>query len=139
MYAARSLVALLVRSTPALDDDWPAWRGASGTGCCNERDLPLNWSPTENVRWKIPLPDQGNSTPIVWNNRIFLTQATDKGKKRSLWCLDRKDGKTLWTKTVEYQAREVTHATNPYCSASPATDGERVVVSHGSAGLFCYD
>jgi outer membrane protein assembly factor BamB len=60
-------------------------------------------------------------------------------KKRSLLCLDRADGKLLWQKDVAYDDKESTHPTNPFCSASPATDGERVVVSHGSAGMYCYD
>ena len=99
----------------------------------------MKWSATENVRWKTPLPGPGNSTPILWGDRIFLTQATDAGKKRSLWCLDRRDGKLLWQQTIEYNDREPTHGTNPYCSASPVTDGHRVVASFGSAGLACYD
>src|SRR5262249_31667583 len=108
-------------------------------GVTKETDLPLTWSATENVRWKVKLPDRGNSTPIVWGNRIFLTQAVEKKDLRTLMCLDRKDGKVLWQREVEYTEKETTHGTNPYCSASPATDGERVVVSHGSAGVYCYD
>jgi outer membrane protein assembly factor BamB len=123
----------------AFADNWPAWRGPDGTGHCRERNLPLKWSATENVRWKTPLPGPGNSTPIIWGERIFLTQATAKGKQRSLLCLDRNDGKLLWQQTIEYNDLEPTHDTNPYCSASPATDGQRVVVSFGSAGLVCYD
>jgi outer membrane protein assembly factor BamB len=130
---------------PALADNWPAWRGPTGQGFCTEKDLPLKWSPTENIRWKTPLPGKGNSTPIVWGSRIFVTQALDVDMKkklaprRALICFDRKDGKELWRREVEYKEKEDTHDTNPYCSASPATDGERVVVSHGSAGVFCYD
>jgi outer membrane protein assembly factor BamB len=131
------LLAALVPSVRA--DNWPAWRGADGTGRCAERDLPVKWSADENVRWKVKLPGPGNSTPVVWGERIFLTQATDKGQKRGLMCLSRKDGSTLWHKVVEYKDKELTHDTNPYCSASPATDGQRVVVSHGSAGVYCYD
>src|SRR2546427_8043163 len=62
-------------------DNWPAWRGPDGQGHCAEKDLPLTWSAKENVRWKTPLADPGNSTPIIWGRRIFLTQAGDK----SLW------------------------------------------------------
>lgn len=120
-------------------ENWPAWRGPTADGQSREIDLPLTWSPTENIRWKVPLPGPGNSTPVIWENRIFLTQATDKGKQRSLLCLDRQDGKLLWQKSIEFTAAEPTHNTNPYCSASPVTDGERVIVSHGSAGLYCYD
>jgi outer membrane protein assembly factor BamB len=135
----RCALVLALITAPARADNWPAWRGPTGDGQCAERDLPLKWSANENVRWKVKLPGPGNSTPVVWGERVFVTQATDKGKKRGLLCLSRKDGKKLWEKFVEYDAAEPTHDTNPYCSASPATDGERVVVSHGSAGVYCYD
>ncbi len=130
--------ALLV-TVAALAANWPAWRGPDGQGHCSETDLPLTWSTTENIRWKVPLPDAGNSTPIIWNDRIFLTQATEKGSRRFVMCLGRADGKLLWQKETPFKERETTHQTNPYCSASPVTDGERVIVSHGSAGMFCYD
>jgi outer membrane protein assembly factor BamB len=134
-----TLAALLGLALAARADNWPAWRGADGQGQCKEKDLPLFWSQSDNVKWKVKLPDHGNSTPVVWGDHIFLTQATEKGHKRSLMCLSRKDGKELWTKTVEYKDEDPTHNTNPYCASSPATDGERVVAWHGSAGLFCYD
>lgn len=120
-------------------DNWPAWRGPTGQGQCTDKNVPLKWSPTENVRWKVSLPGPGNSTPIVWEDHIFLTQATEKGHKRSLLCLRKDDGKTRWERTISYTEPEPTHETSPYCSASPVTDGSRVVVSHGSAGLYCYD
>ena len=126
-------------STIVYADNWPAWRGPTADGQSRETNLPTTWSADENVRWKIALPGPGNSTPIVWDDRIFLTQALMQVKQRSLMCLDRRDGKILWQKTVDFAAAEPTHNTNPYCSASAVTDGERVVVSHGSAGLFCYD
>jgi outer membrane protein assembly factor BamB len=91
------------------------------------------------VRWKAALPGPGNSTPIVWGDRILLTQSTDAGTKRSLLCLGRADGRLLWQQDVAYEGREPTHKTNPHSAASPVTDGERVIVSHGAAGMFCYD
>ena len=141
-----------VLSTPLRADNWPGWRGPTGQGHSTETGLPVEWSATKNVKWKIPLPDEGNSTPVVWGDRVFVTQATDKTKwpkggnggpasaeTRMLLCFNRADGKELWRATVRYTKLESTHPTNPFCSASPATDGERVVVSHGSAGVFCYD
>ena len=130
---------VLLAAATAAADNWPAWRGPTGQGMSAEMNLPTKWSKTENVKWKVPLPAEGNSTPAVWGDKVFVTQATEKGKKRSLICFARKDGSKLWEQTVEYTKPEPTHNTNPYCSASPATDGERVVVSHGSAGVFCYD
>ena len=132
-----ALLALITSSAQA--DNWPAWRGPTGQGHSTEKNLPTKWSATENVRWKIDLPDAGNSTPIVWGDKLFLTQATEKGKKRSLLCLDRKDGSKVWEKTVAFDGAEKIHGTNTYCAASPVTDGERVVAFHGSAGLYCYD
>ncbi len=136
--ASLGVLAAVIAST-ARADNWPAWRGPTGQGVTAEKNLPTKWSATENVKWKIDLPDTGNSTPIVWGDKIFLTQATDKGKKRSLYCLNRKDGSKVWEKTVEFDGKEVIHSTNTYCAASPVTDGERVVAFHGSAGLYCYD
>jgi outer membrane protein assembly factor BamB len=101
--------------------------------------LPLTWSATENVHWKVKLPERGNSTPIVWGNRIFLTQPLEQENRRTLMCLDRADGRVLWQAGTVYEAKEPTHPTNPFCSASPVTDGQRVIVWYGSAGVFCYD
>ncbi|HEY2908625.1 MAG TPA: PQQ-binding-like beta-propeller repeat protein [Gemmataceae bacterium] len=65
------------------------------------------------MKWKVALPDSGNSTPIVWGDMVFLTQATEKGKKRSLWCLNRADGTKLWEKTVAFDGQE-TEARHQY-------------------------
>jgi outer membrane protein assembly factor BamB len=108
-------------------------------GISGESNLPLNWSPTENVVWKTKLPERGNSTPIVWGDRIFVTQPIEKEKRRTLMCFDATDGQLLWQVGTDYAEAEPTHPTNPYCSASPVTDGERVIVWYGSAGVFCYD
>ncbi len=135
-FSALFLAAVLL--TPAPAANWPAWRGdAAGSGITPEKTLPLKWSATENVRWKTPLPERGNSTPIVWENRVFITQAV--GEQRLVICFDRQDGRELWRSGTSYSAREETHPTNSYCSASPVTDGERVVAWFGSAGLFCFD
>ncbi|MSU51687.1 MAG: serine/threonine protein kinase [Opitutus sp.] len=118
--------------------NWPAWRGPLGTGITEEKNLPVKWTTTENVKWRVALPERGNSTPIVWGDRIFLTQSI--GRQRTLLCVSRADGRTLWHQDVTTKlADDPTHQTNPYCSSSPVTDGERVIVWHGSDGLHCYD
>lgn len=137
--AVSVLLVLLGSAAPSWADNWPTWRGPDGQGHSAETNLPVKWSTTENVRWKVPLPDRGNSTPIVWGDRIFLTQAIEKEGRRTVMCFARADGKLLWQRETIYKEKEPTHGTNPYCSASPVTDGERVVASHGSAGLVCYD
>jgi outer membrane protein assembly factor BamB len=132
-----SILAWLLLLAPcslplARSANWPSWRGPTNDGVTEETDLPLEWSATSHVQWKVPLPDRGNSTPVIWGDKLFLTQATDEGKHRDLICFDKKTGKQLWKSGITCNDHEPTHATNPSCSASPATDGERVVVSFGS-------
>ena len=132
-------ISLLVAALPATAANWPGWRGTDGTGVSTERNLPLKWGATENVRWHIDLPERGNSSPIVWGDRVFIAQAVGAENRRTLMCLDRANGRLLWQSGVTYTEREQTQRDNPYCSATPVTDGERVIASFGSAGLFCYD
>ncbi len=133
-------VSLLLLAVPSLHaEDWPSWRGALGTGYSSDNGFPLTWSASENVKWKVKLAGPGNSTPVVMGKLVFVSCASREGHRRSLLCLDREAGNTLWEQHVEYAAEEPTHEMNPYCSSSPATDGERVVVWHGSAGLYAYD
>jgi len=124
-------------------ENWPQWRGPLGTGLSAEKNVPVKWSAEtgENIRWKAPLPGPGMSSPIVWGERVFLTQALDReGKQRALMCFDRRDGKVVWQKVTEYAEKETTYSGEPhYCSASPATDGQIVVASYGSAGVVAYD
>ena len=121
-------------------NEWPTWRGPNGDGKLpDDAKYPTEWSATENLLWRVDLPDRGNSSPIVLGKRLFLTQAEEDGKLRSLLCLDVADGKLLWKKTIDHGKAEQTHKTNPHCAASPVTDGERVYAWHGNAGLFAYD
>lgn len=132
-------VALLYVCSSTHAADWPAWRGATGQGRSVEKNLLLKWSDDKNVKWKVPLSHQGNSTPIVSGDKIFLTQANKGGSVRSLICLGRGDGKQLWRKDVAYSEKEKNWNESWYCNASPVTDGERVVVTFGSAGMYCFD
>src|SRR5690348_6791124 len=89
-------ILLLLVSMPSFAENWPQWRGPTGQGISNEKNLPTRWSKTENVKWRTPLPDRGNSTPIVCNNRIFVSQAIESENKRTVLCLNREDGKIVW-------------------------------------------
>src|ERR1043165_6088454 len=93
--------------------NWPNWRGPNSDGVALEKSLPAEWSRARNVRWRVPLPERSNSTPVVWGDRIFLTQPLEKQNRRALMCLDSANGKTLWQIGLEYAAAERTHATNP--------------------------
>jgi len=134
------LLAACLLTTSLHAADWPELRGAERSGISSEKEAPTTWAPDKNIKWKAPLPQPGNSSPIVSHGRVFVTCAGDeKGFKRSLYCFDRNDGKQLWVQTVNYDKPDPTHARNPYCASTPVADGERVYVWHGSAGVHCYD
>ncbi len=138
--AVRTRVLFLMAvCVSAMAGDWPAFRGPDGNGIAREDKAPLHWRPGKNIRWQISLPGPGNSSPIVSHGRVFVTCAEDSGKKRNLYCFDRRTGKQLWMQTVEFPIVEPTHQSNPYCGSTPVADGARVVVWHGSPGVFCYD
>lgn len=119
--------------------DWPAFGGPHGNGTTAESGFPTHWSPENNIRWRAPLPNPDNGSPIVVNGKVFLLSAAEGGRQRSVIAFDRSDGKQLWKKTVAFDKPELTHKTNPHCPSTPASDGQRVVVWHRSAGMHCYD
>jgi outer membrane protein assembly factor BamB len=119
--------------------DWPAFRGPAGNGVAEGKQPPVEWSATNRVRWKFPLAGPGNSSPIVSRGNVFVTCAEQDGRRRILYCLDRRTGALRWHRIVTYTNGEPTHRSNPYCASTPVADGTNVVVWHGSAGIFCYD
>lgn len=121
-------------------NSWPSWRGdLAGSGRASDAELPVEWGAEKNVKWRVELPDRGNSTPVVWGEKIFVTQAVEEEHFRGLYCYDRNSGELLWKKGLVYDKEERTHRSNPYASASPATNGEVVVASFGSAGMVAWD
>jgi outer membrane protein assembly factor BamB len=126
-------------SCATLAGNWPSWRGPNQNNISPETNFPTRWSRTENVKWRTELPEAGNSSPIVWGDTVFVTQAVDDGKRRTLMAFDRKTGKQRWQQGVAYDETDPRHKTNPHCSASPVTDGERVIASFASAGIVAYD
>ena len=132
-----TFTAILLLSLPSLfAANWPGWRN-DGSGHSTEKTAPLKWSATENIRWRTPLPERGNSSPIVWGDKVFVTQ--NVGDQRSVIACDRITGKVLWQQGVTYTEKEDSHETNPFCSATPVTDGQRVVATFGSAGVHTFD
>ncbi|QDU63281.1 outer membrane biogenesis protein BamB [Planctomycetes bacterium Pan216] len=136
---AITAVALLSTIVPlAQAENWPSWRG-DGSGISKEKGLPTEWDRKTNVNWFTKLPERGNSTPVIWGDCIFLTQPISADNRRTLMCFDKSTGKLLWNEGVVHTKPDKTHQTNPHCSPSPVTDGERVIVWFGSAGVVCYD
>jgi len=139
----------------AAEKFWPQWRGPLGNGVAPQADPPLNWSETNNIKWKIPIPGEGDSTPIVWENRVFVLSAipvtqqpgdADKEKgpngtfRFAVICVDRPSGKVLWQKVArEVSPHEGHQENNTFASASPVTDGKLVWAFFGSRGLYCFD
>jgi len=139
-----SLPAALIwiLATCAWAGEWPCWRGPHGDGVSEETNVPVRWSGTENVAWKVAIPGQGHSSPIVWGDRVFVTTYVEQGDKRVLLCLERGSGKTLWEKTVLTAKPEKKNGLNSYASGTPATDGRRVWVAFLQAPdivVVCYD
>lgn len=135
------LIAMLTDmglTSVAVAGHWPAWRGPDGNGISPETQLPLCWSTNNNVRWKAPLPEPGNSTPVVWGERVFITQALLQEKRRTVMCFSRRDGKLLWQAGTTWTEKDAGGNSNPPCTPSPVTDGQHVIAWFGSAGVFCY-
>ena len=123
-------------------ENWARFRGPNGQGISKATNLPVSWSAEENIVWKAQIPGEGWSSPIVWNNHIFLTTATEDGKNCHVIAVDRKTGKVLWDKIVFTQKpQQHRHDMNSYATATPVTDGKTVfaVFSGGSFVALDFD
>jgi outer membrane protein assembly factor BamB len=118
---------------------WPRWRGPSGQGLVEGTGYPDRWSDSKNVLWRVQMPGKGNSSPIIWGDRIFLTTAYDNGRKRSILAFAKSDGRFLWETFAPDNRPERAHPKNGYASGTPATDGERVYAYLGNHGLLAVD
>ncbi len=144
---------------------WPQWRGPLATGAAIKGNPPVQFSETQNLKWKTPIPGKGHATPIVWGDKIIIETAVPKGfegksnseilEDGSSWMdatstelvLDYKvilvnlnDGKIIWETTVTSEKpKERTHKLGSWASNSPCTDGEKIYAYFGSRGIFCLD
>lgn len=152
--------SIFLNAEPRLLDNWHQWRGPFATGFTPKAKPPLKWNEEENIKWKTVLPGSGHSTPIVWEDTIYLTATIPEGEKLPppppqppgahnnkdaqkkhrflVIAIDRSSGKIRWNTTVRF-ARPLgsTHETGTWASASPITDGKRVYAFFGSNGLYC--
>jgi hypothetical protein len=146
---------------PGSENNWHQWRGPSSTGqAAPSARPPLQWSETQNVAWKLDLPGEGSSTPIIWDDQVFVLSAvaTDRPAETPITphpdaktlppnvyhryvvtAVDRTTGQVRWQKTAaEELPHEGKHNTHTYAAASPVTDGHRLYASFGSRGIHCY-
>ncbi len=116
--------------------DWPAWRGPTRDGLAAPGQSPLiQWSETENVLWKAPLPGRGHSSPTLVGERIYLATADPVTKSQSVLCLDLKSGKLLWQSEVHAaNAESGKHGNSSAASSTIACDGERLFINFLNAG-----
>ena len=116
--------------------DWPAWRGPTRDGLAAPgQSPPIQWSETENVLWKVPLPGRGHSSPTVVGERIYLATADPVTKSQSVLCLDRKSGRLLWQSEVHAaNAESGKHGNSSAASSTVACDGERLFINFLNAG-----
>lgn len=118
--------------------DWPQFRGPDGQGHSTAADLPLTWSETENIRWKIPVAGLGWSSPSIADGRIWITTAIDDGKSLHAIAVDRDTGKMLHDVAVfEIESPGSVHKKNSHASPTPLIDGDRVYVHFGAHGTAC--
>ena len=120
------LTSILLSGQSLHSEDWTRFRGPNGQGISSEKGLPTNWSATENIAWKTPIPGDGWSSPIVLGNQIFLTTATDEGASCRLICVNREDGTITWNTEVHRQKPGPKRRQNSYATPTPVTDGKRV-------------
>ena len=121
-------------TTVASAEHWPQWRGPMLNGVSREMDLPVRWSPTENVAWKLAMPDLSGATPIVWGDRVFLNVA--EGGQLFLWAVDRANGSVAWKHSLgggDHRMRKQNMS-----SPSPVTDGRSVWVMTGTGILKAF-
>ncbi len=119
---------------------WTRWRGPSGQGIVKSGKYRDTWSPTRGVKWKVPVPGRGHSSPIAWGDRIFLTTAHDEGARVSMIAFNRTTGKQLWETFVPTkQGAEHVYPKNSRASATAVTDGTLVYASFGTHGLIAVD
>ncbi|HSR67458.1 MAG TPA: PQQ-binding-like beta-propeller repeat protein [Acidobacteriota bacterium] len=153
--------SLSLAAAESSDQNWPRWRGPEATGVAPQSDPPLKWSERENLRWKFDIPGRGSSTPVIWEDLVFLTTAVvvgesdeesepQEGRRRRrgpspaltqfiLLAVNRDDGSLAWQKVArEAVPHEGTHPDGTWASGSAVTDGEVVIAHFGSQGIYAY-
>ena len=132
---ATLVLALLLVPMSATAENWPQWRGPSSNGSSAETRLPDSCDPAT-AKWVLPMPGASHATPIVWNERIFVTSADPASKGLLGMCVNTRDGKILWQKRL---GDEIKIPKSNGATPSPVTDGKRVCFLFGSGDLATLD
>ena len=132
---ALALSLCLLLTVGVVAGNWPQWRGPDLNGVSQEKNLPVKWSAEENVAWKLAVPDLSGSTPIIWNNHIFLNVA--EADQLALWCVERAKGTVVWKRPLG--GGNMKMRKHNMSSPSPVTDGRTVYVMTGTGVLKGFD
>ena len=130
------VVTLFLFGDVAFAENWPNWRGPTRDGISAETNLPVEWDTEQNIAWKRAMPAWSGSTPVIWNELIFINVAVDDDNLE-LWCLDRNTGETQWARPLSDGNRRLRKQN--MSSPSPVTDGERVWVMTGTGIIKAFD
>ena len=133
------LIAFFASLAPA-SANWPDWRGPTGEGHSEATGLPLHWSETQNIVWKTSIHDLGYSSPVVWDNQVWITTATKKGETLYAVCVDLTSGRIIHDVEVFHPERpQRIHRNNSYATPSAVVEKGSVYVHYGSHGTACLD
>ena len=126
IYFCGLLAIVIILSDVSSAENWPGFRGPTRQGISREDGVPWKWSATSNITWKTPIPGEGWSSPIVFDDRVFVTAATEEATSFRVFCLDRSNGTILWNKHALRQKPGHKQRFNSYASSTPVTDGRKV-------------
>src|SRR5258706_8690358 len=118
-------------------ENWPQWRGPTFSGATSEKNLPASFSKTENVAWSVDLPGPSAATPVIWDDKVFVSSTDRTAQKLVALCFGRQDGKLLWKEVVADGFRRDRQSN--FASPSPATDGQRVIFFYATGDLVAFD
>lgn len=133
-------VAFITAVLSAATNDWPRWRGPQADGVATAGHLPYQWSLTKNIRWSVPLPGWGTSSPVVYQDRVFVTSQVEQDGKKSLLtlCLRRDNGKELWRHDFGLGANQRAHQKSNLAVNTPAVTSDAVYVAFGNSDIARY-
>ena len=135
-----TLTSFALASIALGEETWPQFRGPNGDGHSDATHLPLAWSETENVVWKVPVHDRGWSSPLIWGDQIWMTSATQDGHQMFAICVDRKTGATIHDKKVfDTETLDPISVVNSYASPTGVIEEGRFYAHYGTYGTACLD